>query len=224
MSRLIRLYPAQWRQRYGVELEQLVDDLRPTASRAVIAKDLLKGAISAHVRQARDGSRRYRRAIRHGGLIVGLAWLGLSAEILLTNVIFPARDDSTVEILASYLFVFAALSGIGVLAAVAGAARRVRTLAGAVAGALIGELAVVSIAVVDNVWLDVVGRQPQKIDGFAHSGATSMRAYVNHGLIGPAIFALIAFGITGAIMATIGGTIVDRFAASSATNARQLKV
>ncbi len=217
MRWLIRLYPARWRLRYGRELEQLVRDLRRDRSRSGIAFDLVKGAIGAHARQVLDAPPWDWRAIRRGGLLAGLVWLGLSAEILVTNVVFPTPDDDTVTILASYLAVFAALGGIGVLAARSGAARRVQVLAGVVAGAMVGALTVASSAVVDNIWLATVSRQPQKIDGFAHSGAASMRAYINHDLIGPAVFAVIAFGIIGAIMGAVGGMVGERLTSSSTT-------
>jgi hypothetical protein len=217
MRWLIRLYPARWRLRYGDELEQLVRDLRRDRSRSAIATNLVKGAIGAHARQVLDTPRWDWRTIRRGGLIAAIVWLGLSAENFVTNVVFPAPDDNGAAILASYLAVFAALAGIGVLAARCGAARRVQVLAGVVAGAAIGALTVVSLAVVDNIWLGTVSRQPQKIDGFAHSGAASMRAYINHGLIGPAIFAIVAFGIIGAIMGTVGGMVGERLTASSTT-------
>jgi hypothetical protein len=214
MRWLIRLYPARWRQRYGGELEQLVRDLRRDRSRSAMAMDLVKGAIGAHARQVLDAPPWDWRTIRRGGLIAGLVWLGLSAEIVVTNVVFPT-PDGTVTILATYLVVFGALGGIGVLAACHGAARRVQVLAGAVAGAAIGALSVVSFAVVDNIWLGTVSRQPQKIAGFAHSGAASMRAYLNHDLIGPAVFAVIAFGIIGAIMGAVGGMVGERLTGSS---------
>jgi hypothetical protein len=216
MRWLIRLYPARWRGRYGGELEQLVRDVRRDRSRSAVAFDLVKGAVGAHARQVLD-TRWDWRTIRRGGLIAGLVWLGLSAENFVTNVVFPAPDDDGVAILVSYLAVFGALGGIGVLAARCGAARRVQVLAGVVAGAAIGVLTVVSLAVVDNIWLGTVSRQPQKIDGFAHSGAASMRAYINHGLIGPAIFAVIAFGIIGAIMGAVGGMVGERLTSPSTT-------
>jgi hypothetical protein len=222
MRWLIRLYPARWRLRYGSELEQLMRDLRRDRSRSAIAIDLVKGAIGAHARQVLD-TRWDWRTIRRGGLIAGLVWLGLSAEILVTNVVFPSPDDDSVAILVSYLAVFGALGGIGVLAGRSGAARRVQALGGMVAGAAIGALSVVSFAVVDNIWLGTVSRQPQKIDGFAHSGAASMRAYLNHDLIGPAVFAVIAFGIIGAIMGAFGGMVGERLTTSSTTaSARRL--
>ena len=159
------------------------------------------------------------RTIRRGGLIAGLLWLGLSAEVVLTTVVFPAPGDDTVAILVTYLAVAAALGGIGVLAARCGAVRRMQVLAGAVAGAALGALTMVSSAVVDNIWLGTVSRAPQNINGFAHSGAASMRAYINHDLIGPAIFAVVAFGIIGAIMGAFGGMVGERVTASSTTAA-----
>ncbi|HEY1485257.1 MAG TPA: hypothetical protein VGF84_04070 [Micromonosporaceae bacterium] len=221
MRWLIRLYPARWRQRYGAELHQLVRDLRRDRSRSAVAIDLAKGAIGAHAHRVLDMPPWHWRTIRRGALIAGTVWLGLSAEIVLTNVVFPAPDDSGVEVLVSYLVVFAALGGIGVLAARSGAARRVQVLAGAVVGAVIGALSVVSFAIVDNIWLGTVSRQPQKIDGFAHSGAASMRAYINHDLIGPALFAVIALGIIGAIMGAVGGMVGERLRAAPATTVVQ---
>jgi hypothetical protein len=215
MRLLIRLYPARWRRRFGNELEQLVRDLRPDRSRSAIAIDLIKGAIVAHARQVFDAPSWDWRTIRRGGSIAGLVWLGLSAEIVVTNVIAPAPDDDGVAILVTYLAVFGALGGIGVLAARSGAARRVQVLASLVAGVAIGALTVASLAVVDNIWLGTVSRQPQKIDGFAHSGASSMRAYINHGLIGPAIFAVVFFGIAGAIIGAFGGMVGERLTPSS---------
>jgi len=74
MKRLLRLYPARWRERYGAELEQLVSDLRPSRSTSAMAVDLVKGAVSAHVQQGigmggtRLASGSARRADRRGGV------------------------------------------------------------------------------------------------------------------------------------------------------------
>ena len=69
------------------------------------------------------------------------------------------------------------------------AARHVASRTGqVVAGLIAGALTVVTFAVVDNVWLGIVSQQQTKIDGFASSGAASMREYLNHSLIGPAVF------------------------------------
>jgi hypothetical protein len=64
-----------------------------------------------------------------------------------------------------------------------------------------------TFAVVDNVWLDIVSQQQTKIDGFAHSGATSMREYINDGLLGGAVFLTVALGAFGAGLSLLGGLV-----------------
>jgi hypothetical protein len=66
-----------------------------------------------------------RRSIGRAALIAGVVSLGLSVEILLTNVVFPTNaDDESIQVLASYLCVFAALFVAGFMAARAGAGPR----------------------------------------------------------------------------------------------------
>jgi hypothetical protein len=208
---LIRLYPTRWRQRYGAELEQLVYDLRPSTSRVALAVDLVRGAFDAHIQQGLDMQTTDRRAIKRGILIAGIMWVGLSVEVLRSNVLFPSKSDNdSISVLVSYLCVFAALFLTGVLAAKGEASRKGQVLAGLIAGAMIGALTIATFAVVDNVWLDIVSQQQTKIDGFAHSGAASMRDYINNGLIGAAVFLTIALAVFGAALSLLGGTIGAR--------------
>jgi hypothetical protein len=44
-------------------------------------------------------------------------------------------------------------------------------------------ITMLAFVAIDNLFLDVVSRQPEKIWGFQHSHEPSMRAYVNHGLL-----------------------------------------
>jgi hypothetical protein len=208
MSWLIRLYPSKWRERYGGELEQLVHDLRPTRSRAAIAVDLVKGAVDAHVQQGIAVRIADRRAVKRGTLIASIVWLGLSTEIVIVNVVLPSTaDDEAVSVLVSYLSIFAALFLTGMLAAREGAGRKGQVLAGLVAGSMIGALTAATFAVVDNVWLDIVARQQSKIDGFTHSSADTMREYINHGLIGTAVFLTVGLGVLGAALSWAGGVV-----------------
>ncbi len=208
MRRLIRLYPAAWRRRYGAELEQLVTDLRPSRSRAALVMDLVKGAVAAHIRKELVVPIPVRRALRRGLLIAGLVWLALSVEIVLTNVVFPTRkDNDAIPAVLSYLAVFVLLALVG-----AGAARdRVgvggRALVGAVTGAVIGVLTVGTFALVDNVWLDVVAQQQAKITGFAQSHAGSMREYINNGLSGAGVVLPLMLAGCGAVLASVGGLL-----------------
>lgn len=208
MNWLIRLYPVRWRERYGGELEQLVHDLRPSTATVTIAVDLVTGALDAHLRQGSDVQISDVRAIKRGTLIAGTIWLGLSAGILVVNVVVPSpTDDDAIPVLVSYLCIFAALFLTGTLAAHDGAGRKGQVLAGLVAGSMIGALTAATFAIVDNVWLDIVAQQQPKIDGFAHSGAGSMREYINHGLIGFAVFFTVGLGILGAALSRAGGLL-----------------
>ena len=211
MTWLLRLYPARWRQRYGAEITQLVHDLRPTMSTRALAFDLMRGAIHAHLQQGVAMQTSDRSAIKRGLLVATLVSLVVSTGIVLTNVVLPSpTDDDTVIVVGSYLGIFAAFLLIGVLADRAGAGRRGLVLAGLVAGVMIGLVIITTFIVVDNVWLDIVSQQQSKIDGFARSGETSMRAFINRGLIGPGIFFTVVFGGLGAILSLIGGLIGHR--------------
>ncbi|MGC1213452.1 MAG: hypothetical protein WA890_19565 [Micromonospora sp.] len=173
-----------------------------------VAVDLVKGALDAHLQQGFDMRMSDRRAIRRGMLIAGAMWLGLSVEIFLSNVVFPSKsDEDGISLLVSYLCIFAALFLTGVLAARDGAGRKGQVLTGLVAGAMIGTLTVATFALVDNVWLDIVAHQQAKIDGFAHSGAASMREYINDGLVGAAVFLTVALGVFGAALSLFGGLV-----------------
>lgn len=206
MNRLIRLYPATWRERYGDEFDQLVHDLRLITPRWRLAVDLIRGAADAHINARLGMQATDRAAFKRAALIATIVWLGLSVEVYFSNVAFPSvEDDDGVSVLVSYLCVFAALFITGVAAARAGAGRRAQVLAGALAGAMIGLLTIGTFAVVDNVWLDIVSQQQTKIDGLAGSGGTSMRAYINSGLRGAAIFLTVMLGIFGAGLSLLGG-------------------
>jgi hypothetical protein len=208
MNWFLRLYPARWRERYGDELEQLVSDVRLSRSGPALAIDLIRGAVDAHVQQRFDMQTVDWRATRRGALIAVIVWLALSVEIFLSNVTFPSKtDDDALSVVVSYLCVFATLFLVGVLAARNGAGPRGQAVAGAVAGMLLGALTIATFAIVDNVWLDVVSQQQTKIDGYAASGATSMRAFINQGLIGAAVFLTIVLGVVGALLAATGGAV-----------------
>jgi hypothetical protein len=202
---LIRLYPTRWRRRYGAEVSRLLDDLAPMplGARLSTGLDLLRGALAAHVQIT--GSP-VRAAVRRAVLVAVIVWVALSVDIVLTNVVFPTtQDDDAVSVLICYLAVFAALGLTGALAAQVATGWRTYALAGAVAGGLIGAATVVTFLVVDNAFLGTVGEQQAKIDGLAHSGMSSMRAYVNVSLLFD--FALLTgfLALAGAGLAAVGG-------------------
>ena len=210
MRWLLALYPRRWRDRYGHEMSQLVDDLRPTSTRAriAVAFDLLVGAWEARVSSEGPVESRHPTGnpLWRGVLVALVVWVGLSVEIVLSNVVFPSRDDNdAVSVLISYLCVFVALGMTGIFVARTGRDWRAAAAAGAVAGALIGALTIGTFFFVDNVFLDTISQQQSKIDGLARSGQTSMRAYVNTGLAGAAVGLTIFFSLVGAVLAAVAG-------------------
>ncbi|MEV6983953.1 hypothetical protein AB0M95_22215 [Sphaerisporangium sp. NPDC051017] len=221
MKRLILLYPPRWRRRYGDEMSRLIDDLGPTSLRArlSVGADLLRGAFDAHLAKEARMTRDTRMAVRRGVLVALVVWGALSVEIVLSNVVFPTTgDDDGLAVLVSYLCVFAAPAFTGVLAARTTTGPRGLAAAGAIAGALVGALTVTTYLVIDNVFLDTIGRQQSKIDGLAHSGMTSMRAYVNVNLLFALAALTIFLGVAGAGLSVASGLIAR--ARRAAKNAR----
>jgi hypothetical protein len=192
---------------------RLLDDLGPLTprSRVAFAFDLLRGAGEAYMTSEGPPavtSPRGRPLLR-ATLVALVVWLGLSVLIFLSNVVYPGRDDGP-AVAVGYACVFLALAFTGVLAARTGRGAGSVVAAGAFAGALLGALIIVTFLVVDNVWLDIVAQQPQKIDDFARSGATSMRGFINASLLGPAIFFIVFFGAAGAGFASLAAYLTRR--------------
>jgi hypothetical protein len=208
VKRLLMLYPARWRQRYGAELLRLLDDLHPMPwrIRVTTAVDLLRAAIDAHLSTEHRMNPQTLAALRRGALVGLSVSAVLAVGIVLSNVAFPGGDDNDGPIVVvAYLCIFMALGYTGVLAAKVSTRRRDLALAGAVAGALIGLLAIGTFIFVDNVFLDIVSRQPTKIEGLARSGMTSMRDYLNTSLRGALIGLTLFLAAAGAGLATVFG-------------------
>src|SRR5262249_58649829 len=80
---------------------------------------------------------------------------------------------------------------------------------GAVTGVVVLLVVAATFAVIDNAFLDVVMQQPDKATGFARSGLTNARDYVNRGnlaLVPLAVF----FGAVGGACGAVGGLIRER--------------
>ncbi|WP_412543909.1 hypothetical protein R8Z50_15880 [Longispora sp. K20-0274] len=210
MRRLIGLYPKWWRERYGAELADLLDDL-PVAGRLAglsLVVDIVRGALDARLAGEYPMKASDRAATRPAVLLALLTWAALSAEIVWSNVVRPSTtDDDGPAVVLGYLSVFVVLAVVGALAARRAETWRGPVLAGVVAGVLIGLLTIGTFVVVDNVFLDTVSLQQSKIDGFAHSGMPSMRAYINAGLVRAAVFLAFFFGLAGAALAHAGAAL-----------------
>jgi hypothetical protein len=202
---LLRLYPAWWRDRYGAEMAALLDDL-PHRARVRTALDLIKGALDARFALAKETA--MSRSLRTSVLLALAVWVALSIDVVLTNVVFPSREDNDgPTVLLAYLGIFAILGTVGFLAGRSGVQLRGAALCGAVAGAVIGFLTIGTFLVVDNVWLDIVSQQQTKIQALANAGGGSMRAYINGSLV-PGLFVMpLILGGFGAVLAMGGASL-----------------
>jgi len=155
------------------------------------------------------------------GLVLGL---GLSVLIVVTNVVIPVLPRRTLVIRQLVDAVPGSVGWVGLflLWGIAGslASRRTTHLGAPVkAGAT---LAFVSMAfvmltfvVINNLFLEIVSQQPDKIWGFQHSGYPSMRAYVNCGALKGLVLVLPVLTACGGFAGGIAGRL-RRFCATSA--------
>jgi hypothetical protein len=146
------------------------------------------------------------RAIRRGATVAAIAWLPWATGIVLTNVVFPTRQDHDgLWVPLGYLLIFAALAFAGLTRA----SGRSRVTAGAAAGAIFGVLTIATFAMVDNLFLQIVSQQQAKIEGFRESGMTSMRAFVNSSLLPAGVVMTLEFAVLGIVLAAAAGAVYD---------------
>lgn len=212
---LVRLYPRDWRRRYGEELGELLVELHAEAPRRRLLVDLARGALDAH-RQRRFGMKRLiadpgvRSGVAGGLVIAGL----LAVMVVLTNVVFPGGPDES-DGDPEYLWQYAAtLVVLATLLAVIGARARRRAghalvglRAGAAAGAVIAVAVTATFLIVNNIFLDIVSRQHDKRIAFAASGWTSMRAYLTVTQLEGALILVPALATVGALLGLLGASV-----------------
>jgi hypothetical protein len=215
VNRLIGLYPRGWRERYGEEFSELVDDVAAGRSRWFIAWDIGRAAVDAHLR-GRYGVRRFLtdQAVRRGvydGLIVSAL---IAVLVVVTNVVFPGgpdESDADPEYVIQYLITLACLAGL-LIAIGARGRRRGDGLAGGVkaggaAGGLIAAMVTLTFLAVNNVFLDIVSRQHDKRVAFAASGWSSMRAYLTVTQLGGALVLIPLLAFVGAVLGLFGAAL-----------------
>ena len=148
---------------------------------------------------------------KHFGVFAGLV-LGVTAvvSIVLTNVVFP-NNESDSEYTAVYLLGYASLLLVFVAIGFFGSRSTNRILsgmwAGVIAAVLGGALAMAAFFAVDNLFLNIVSQQADKIQGFHQSTFPTMRDYINAGLIRGLPALLLVLAVAGAICGTIGAAI-----------------
>jgi hypothetical protein len=140
-----------------------------------------------------------------GGALFGLVIGAVLAPIIVdTNVINPSLDDDTLGVLVTFIVMFLCFGWAGYRAGNLPGDWASGAVAGASAALVSIAIGLLTFVVVDNVFLDVVSRQPEKIWGFQHSDYASIQEYINWGLAKGAIFGLPVGGLIGASMGALG--------------------
>jgi hypothetical protein len=143
MSRLVRLYPSPWRERYEAEFLSLLDERPPTLLDRL---DIIRGAVDARVhpqvapgaREPELGAAGMRRAgaiAVLGGVLWALAGLGFYGAPYVDDLGY--KDSGAVFLLGAAA---AALTGLGAVMLVRGTASRSIPLRGSAAAILLGAI------------------------------------------------------------------------------------
>jgi hypothetical protein len=139
--------------------------------------------------------------------IIGLSLsAALVVVIVLTNVIFPNNGpDEGWQLMAGYLLMFAVFAFSGFYARRQGGSLPSAAKAGATTAFIVFAVMMATYIVVDNVFLDIVSQQQDKIYGFTHSNYNDMRDYINSGNLRGVAFVLPIGTLLGAGFGLAGG-------------------
>ena len=147
---------------------------------------------------------------RYGFLLGAVA----APVIWLTQAVFPSTrpdDDAGPLIIRVYLCFFLYFAAAGFLAARKshrlGDGFRVGALTALVGVGLI----MAAFMLVDNLYLETVSQQVDKIWGFAHSNYASMRQYINWSLLNGVVFVLPVLTLLGGLLGGVGGLCARKF-------------
>jgi hypothetical protein len=140
--------------------------------------------------------------------------------VVLTNVVFPTPNESDDEYTGWYLVLYL---GLFLLFAIGGVINSERThplrsgaIGGAVAALIIVAMIMLTFVVVDNVFLDTVSQQIDKINAFdAQTTYTSMRDFINDGLLRGVVVVLPVVAVVGAFLGAIASLLRQRVTPSA---------
>ena len=144
------------------------------------------------------------------GVLLGL---GMSAAIILTNVVFPSNksDDGLINMFA-FLLLFLLFAVGGYIAGKNTNSIKKGAIGGGITAIISVGMTMLTFFVIDNLFLDIVSKQPDKIWAFNHQTTyTDMRDFINYGLLKGLIFVLPVITLLGAVFGTIGAAIARRF-------------
>jgi hypothetical protein len=135
--------------------------------------------------------------------------------VVLTNVIFPTPNESDDEYTGWYIVLYL---GLFLLFAVGGALNSERThparsgaIGGAGAALIIVVMIMLTFVVVDNLFLDTVSQQIDKINAFhAQTTYTNMRDFINDGLLRGVIVVLPVVAVMGGVLGMVASLLLRR--------------
>ncbi len=135
----------------------------------------------------------------------------LSTLIVLSNVVFPSNDpDSSPMMLLSMIVIGAFIVGSSYHSAIQSKNKMVALKSGIIISVLGYSISMLTFLVIDNLFLDIVSKQADKILGFAKSNASSMQAFINFGLLRGLLIGLPASAVFGAVCGFIGLKLSQR--------------
>ena len=135
---------------------------------------------------------------------------------MLTNVIFPTPTESDDEYTCWYVALFLGLLLVfamgGLIASERTRPLRSGALGGAVTALFMLGMTMLTFAVVDNVFLDIVSQQIDKVNAFQHQTTyTNMRDFINSGLLLGSVIALTFGAVVGGALGAMGAVARFRF-------------
>lgn len=213
---LVHLYPRAYQAAFGAQMLQTFKDqytdmvVRERNAGLIFWLGVLSDAVTsipgehlAHLKGGERSMNTYRF-----GLALGIV---MSLAVIMTNVVFPSQEsDSEYGLLYAlvYLGLFALFSVGGYLASKSTHSLRSGAIGGAVTALLSIGLTMLTFTIIDNLFLDIVSQQPDKLWGFQHQQTFhTMREYVNDGLLRGVLFVLPVMTLLGALLGTIGASV-----------------
>src|SRR5215831_8614770 len=160
-------------------------------------------------------------AMKRSVLLYASLWGILFAiVVVLTNVVFPTPNESDDEYTGWYIVLYL---GLFLLFALGGAinserAHPVRSgiIGGAGAALIIVAMIMLTFVVVDNLYLNIVTQQIDKINAFrAQTTYTNMRDFINDGLVRGAVVVLPVVAVVGGFLGAFASLVRRRFTPAS---------
>lgn len=205
---LLKLYPTSYQRRFSNEmLQTFSDQYKEEKNDAYFwlrtISDELKNITNQQFQTVKEGEL-FMQKYSFGLTVLGV----MIIAIILTNIVFPnnASDDYPAVGLM-YLSYFLSFGVTGFLSV----KKKDSIIKGAKSGAILGLIVMVTMTItyliIDNMFLDIVSKQPDKIMAFRTSGYHSMRESINFGLLKGLLFGSVVGSIFGGIFGSIGAAI-----------------